>query len=66
MPNLFDLSGRKALITGVDRINATTGDPCDWLRDNVTLVCELVPAGRGPAPPDVSTPGRYARVPVHS
>src|SRR5687767_14361846 len=40
----------KAAISGADRINATTGDPCDWLRDNVTLVCELVPADRGPAP----------------
>jgi NAD(P)-dependent dehydrogenase (short-subunit alcohol dehydrogenase family) len=25
----------KAVVTGSDRINATTGDPCDWLRDNV-------------------------------
>ena len=33
----------KAVVTGADRINATTGDPCDWLRDNVTMVCELVP-----------------------
>ena len=37
----------KAVVTGADRINATTGDPCDWLHDNVTMVCELVPAGRG-------------------
>src|SRR4029453_1510059 len=40
----------KAVVSGNDRINATTGDPCDWLRDNVTIVCQLVPAGRGPAP----------------
>jgi dipeptidyl aminopeptidase/acylaminoacyl peptidase len=33
-----------------EHINATTGDPCDWLRDNVTLVCKFVPMGRGPAP----------------
>ena len=37
----------KAVVTGAERINATTGDPCDWLKDNVTMVCELVPAGRG-------------------
>jgi dipeptidyl aminopeptidase/acylaminoacyl peptidase len=39
-----------------DRLNATLGDPCDWLRDNVTLVCKLVPAGRGPAPAAPAVP----------
>src|SRR6267378_658276 len=44
------LTGRaRAFVTSPDRINATTGDPCDWLRDNVTIVCELVPV-RGPIP----------------
>jgi dipeptidyl aminopeptidase/acylaminoacyl peptidase len=46
----------KATVTGADRINATAGDPCDWLRDNVTIVCELVPAGRGPAPAEPTVP----------
>jgi dipeptidyl aminopeptidase/acylaminoacyl peptidase len=46
----------KALVTGADRINATIGDPCDWLRDNLTMVCELVPAGRGPAPAEPAVP----------
>jgi dipeptidyl aminopeptidase/acylaminoacyl peptidase len=46
----------KAVVTGADRINATTGDPCDWLKDNVTLVCELVPSGRGPAPAEPMVP----------
>ncbi len=46
----------RAVVTGVDRINATTGDPCDWLRDNLTMVCELVPAGRGPAPAEPMVP----------
>ena len=46
----------KAVVTGADRINATIGDPCDWLRDNVTMVCELVPAGRGPAPAEPTVP----------
>jgi dipeptidyl aminopeptidase/acylaminoacyl peptidase len=46
----------KAVVTGADRINATTGDPCDWVRDNVTMVCELVPAGRGPAPVEPTVP----------
>jgi len=39
----------RAVIAGSSRINATTGDPCDWLSDNVTMVCRLVPV-RGPIP----------------
>jgi dipeptidyl aminopeptidase/acylaminoacyl peptidase len=46
----------KAVVSGADRINATSGDPCDWLKDNVTMVCELVPAGRGPAPVEPAVP----------
>ena len=46
----------KAVVSGADRINATTGNPCDWLRDNVTMVCALVPAGRGPAPAEPAVP----------
>ncbi|HKO00828.1 MAG TPA: hypothetical protein VJ032_03980, partial [Thermoanaerobaculia bacterium] len=33
-----------------DHLNATTGDPCDWLHDNATLVCKFVPLGRRLAP----------------
>jgi dipeptidyl aminopeptidase/acylaminoacyl peptidase len=46
----------KAVLSGSDRINGTAGDPCDWLKDNVTIVCALVPAGRGAAPPDPTVP----------
>ena len=46
----------KPIVAGADRINATAGDPCDWLRDNQTMVCELVPAGRGPAPAEPAVP----------
>ena len=46
----------KAVVTGSDRINATGGDPCDWLHDNVTMVCELVPANRGAAPVEPMVP----------
>ena len=49
-------TGRAKLVSGNDRLNATTGDPCDWLSDNTTLICELVPAGRGPAPPEPTVP----------
>jgi dipeptidyl aminopeptidase/acylaminoacyl peptidase len=43
-------SGRSRMISGTDRLNATTGDPCDWLRDNKAMVCTWVPSARGPAP----------------
>ena len=49
-------TGRAKLVSGTDRLNATGGDPCDWLHDNATLICELVPAGRGPAPQEPSVP----------
>jgi dipeptidyl aminopeptidase/acylaminoacyl peptidase len=49
-------TGRARLLSGLDRLNATTGDPCDWVQDNRTLICELVPAGRGPAPGEPSVP----------
>jgi dipeptidyl aminopeptidase/acylaminoacyl peptidase len=50
------VTGRAKLVSGTDRLNATTGDPCDWLRDNTALICELVPPGRGPAPAEPSVP----------
>ena len=49
-------NGQSKLVTGVDRLNATTGDPCDWLPDNATMICELVPSGRGPAPAEPPVP----------
>src|SRR5207245_4737985 len=30
--------------------------PCDWLRDNKTLVCEFVPGGRGLPPAESNVP----------
>lgn len=49
-------SGKARMISGPDRLNATGGDPCDWLKDNATLICELVPFGRGPAPREPTIP----------
>ena len=46
----------KAVVSGGDRLNATTGDPCDWLHDNATMICELVPSGRGAAPAEPMVP----------
>ncbi|HKP12468.1 MAG TPA: prolyl oligopeptidase family serine peptidase [Blastocatellia bacterium] len=49
-------TGRAKLISGADRLNAAAGDPCDWLKDGVTLLCQFVPAGRGPAPAEPTVP----------
>jgi dipeptidyl aminopeptidase/acylaminoacyl peptidase len=49
-------TGRAKQVSGTDRLNATTGDPCDWLQDNATMICELVPPGRGPAPSEPTVP----------
>jgi dipeptidyl aminopeptidase/acylaminoacyl peptidase len=49
-------TGKSRLVSGTDRLNGTGGDPCDWLKDGVTLLCQIVPAGRGPAPVAPSVP----------
>jgi dipeptidyl aminopeptidase/acylaminoacyl peptidase len=49
-------TGQSKLASGTDRLNGTSADPCDWLEDNVTLLCQLVPAGRGPAPAEPLVP----------
>jgi dipeptidyl aminopeptidase/acylaminoacyl peptidase len=49
-------TGRSRMISGTDRLNATTGDPCDWLRDNKTMVCTWVPAARAVAPAAPAVP----------
>src|SRR6185369_1938089 len=48
--------GRARSVTGLDRLNGTDGDPCEWLHDNVTVICELVPIGRGPVPAESAVP----------
>ena len=50
-------TGEAKKVSGTARLNAAAGDPCDWLRDNKTLVCKVVPMGRGPAPADLHVPG---------
>ncbi len=49
-------TGQSRLVSGTDRLNATGSDPVDWLKDGVTLLVQLVPAGRGPAPVEPSVP----------
>jgi hypothetical protein len=49
-------TGDAKKVSGTARLNAAAGDPCDWLADNKTVVCKIVPLGRGPAPADVHVP----------
>ena len=35
-------TGQARKVSGVDRLNAVNGDPCDWMHDNVTMICQLV------------------------
>ena len=55
-------TGVARLASGLDRLNAATGDPCSWLKDGVTLLCQTVPAGRGPEPKAPAVPtGPYVQ-----
>ena len=49
-------SGRARMISGTDRLNAAAGDPCDWLSDNLTMICELVPVGHRQPPAPTTVP----------
>jgi len=61
-PNAIELwiadvaTGRARMISGLDRLNAATGDPCDWLANNKVVICTLVVANRGPASAEPSVP----------
>jgi dipeptidyl aminopeptidase/acylaminoacyl peptidase len=49
-------TGHSRLVSGIDHLNATGSNPVDWLKDGVTMVVQLVPAGRGPAPSEPLVP----------
>ena len=49
-------TGQARKVSGMDRLNAANGDPCDWLHDNVTMICQLVPPDRGPVPVEPLVP----------
>lgn len=49
-------TGQAKLVSGTDRLNATGGDPIDWLKDGTTLLVQLVPSGRGLAPAERRVP----------
>jgi len=49
-------TGQSKMVSGLDRLNATGGDPVDWLKDGVTMLVQLVPSGRGPAPVEPTVP----------
>ena len=47
-------TGKATLLSS--HVNSTTGDPFDWMPDNTTILCKLVPSGRGPAPREEQVP----------
>ena len=49
-------TGQAKLMSGASRLNAATGDPCDWLHDSVTMICQLVPPDRGAPPAEPLVP----------
>ena len=49
-------TGQSRMVTATDRLNATGGDPVDWLKDGATILVQLVPAGRGPVPAEPRVP----------
>ena len=49
-------TGKARRVSGLDRLNAASGDPCDWLHDSANMICEIVPAGRGVAPAESAVP----------
>ena len=49
-------TGRARSVTGLDRLNGTSGDPCDWLHDSANVICEIVPAGRSLPPSEPAVP----------
>jgi len=49
-------TGQAKMMSGMDRLNAANGDPCDWLHDSVTMICQLVPPDRGQAPAEPLVP----------
>jgi dipeptidyl aminopeptidase/acylaminoacyl peptidase len=49
-------TGQAKLLSGADRLNATAGEPCDWLENSAAIVCTTVPGARGPAPVEPRVP----------
>src|SRR5690242_21308703 len=41
---------RRVLHSFPTRRSSDLSDTCRWVHDNVTLICEIVPPDRGPAP----------------
>jgi dipeptidyl aminopeptidase/acylaminoacyl peptidase len=47
-------TGKATLLSS--HVNSTTGDPFDWMPDNTTILCKLVPSGRGSVPREEQVP----------
>ena len=51
-----DVASRSAHRLTEARLNAVFGSPCSWLSDSRSLVCRVIPAGRGAAPESSRVP----------
>jgi dipeptidyl aminopeptidase/acylaminoacyl peptidase len=49
-------TGKARRVSGFDRLNSASGDPCDWLHDSANVICEIVAAGRGLTPSEPAVP----------
>jgi dipeptidyl aminopeptidase/acylaminoacyl peptidase len=67
-------TGKTRLLSGLDRLNSIGQDSYEWLNDNVTVICRLVPPGRGAPPTESAVPtgpniqenqGKHAPVPTY-
>ncbi|MFQ5605783.1 MAG: S9 family peptidase, partial [bacterium] len=53
---LVDVSAKKAKMLFSEKINSVYGSPFNWLPDNKSLICKVVPADRGTAPEAPAVP----------
>jgi dipeptidyl aminopeptidase/acylaminoacyl peptidase len=51
-----DVSSGRARAIATAPLNGAAGSPCAWLTDSATLLCRVVPPGRGPAPTPPAVP----------
>jgi dipeptidyl aminopeptidase/acylaminoacyl peptidase len=53
---VIDVAKASAHRAGTFKLNAVLGAPCQWLADSQSLLCKIVPATRGAAPPAAEVP----------
>ncbi len=53
---VIDVATAHAHRVGLVHLNSVLGRPCVWLPDSTSLLCKIVPTGRGPAPRESEIP----------